>query len=69
MLNLTKLRDMSVEQLRKEETTLRTKIWKLRVDTQIGQNQDANKIKIARRDLARVMTIIREQEIKAGGKA
>ena len=68
-VNLGKLRDMSMEQLQKEEFGLREKVWKLRMQTKMGQNQDPHKVREARRDLARVLTIIREQELaQAGGK-
>ena len=68
-VKLAKLRDMSIEQLTKEENGLREKLWKLRVQTQTGQNQDPYKLRVARRELAQVLTIKRELELRqAGGK-
>ena len=68
-VNLAKLRNMTEQELRKEEGILREQIWKLRMQQKTGQLQDPFKVRGVRRDLARVMTVIRETEIaQAGGK-
>ena len=58
-----KLRDMDPAQLAKEEEALRAQLWKLRLNMTTGQLQDPQKVKIARRDLARVLTVKREREL------
>jgi len=65
-----KLRGKSDEELVREEQELRAEIWKLRLQLTTGQHQDPYKVRIARRNLARVMTIRRERELEAqrGGK-
>lgn len=66
-LNLTKMRGMSIEELRKEEASKREEIWRLRLQMTTGQLQDPQKVRTAKKDLARMLTIIREQELAADG--
>ena len=58
-----KLRDMDPVQLDKEEQDLRAQIWKLRLQLTTGQLQDPQKVRLARRGLARVLTVKREREL------
>jgi large subunit ribosomal protein L29 len=64
-LDTTKIRNMSPEDLAKEEDQLREQVWKLRLQMTTGQLQDPSKVRRARKDLARVLTIKREQELSA----
>ncbi len=64
-LKASKLRDMSPEELGKEERELRDAIWKLQLQRSTGQVQDPHKLKGVRRDLARVLTVLREKELRA----
>jgi large subunit ribosomal protein L29 len=61
---LAKLRDMTVEELDKEEWELREEIWKLRLQLTTGQLQDPQKVARTRHKLARVLTIKRERELE-----
>jgi len=63
--NISKLRNMSLEALQKEEHGLREEIWKLRIQLTTGQLQDPQKVRRVRQDLARVLTIQRENELQA----
>jgi large subunit ribosomal protein L29 len=67
---LTKMRGKSDEELLREEQELRAEIWKLRLQLTTGQHQDPYRVRMARKNLARVMTIRRERELgaRAGGK-
>jgi len=60
-LDLTKLRGMNPDDLNKEALELRDEIWKLRLQRSTGQLQDPEKIRRKRHDLARVLTVLREQ--------
>ncbi len=60
-----KLRTMSPEALQKEEHGLREEIWKLRIQLTTGQLQDPQKVRRARQNLARVLTIQQEIELQA----
>lgn len=64
-LDTTKLRNMSAEELAKEEQQLREAVWKLRLQLTTGQLQDPQKVSRARQDLARVLTVARERELSA----
>jgi large subunit ribosomal protein L29 len=65
-----KLRDSSLDELIKEEKELRDQMWKLQLQKSTGQVQDPHKMREVRRDLARVLTVRREQEIaSAKGRA
>jgi large subunit ribosomal protein L29 len=64
-----KLRNMSGEDLAREESQLREAVWKLRLQLATGQLQDPQKVRMARKDLARVLTIRRERELGAEDRA
>ena len=64
-----KLRGMSEAELAKEEDQLREAVWKLRLQLAAGALQDPQKVRLARKDLARVLTIRRERELQRGPAA
>ena len=64
-LDTAKIRNMSPEDLAKEEEQLREQVWRLRLQMTTGQLQDPQKVRRARKDLARVLSIMREQELNA----
>ncbi len=59
-VKISKLRELSPEELSKEELELREEIWKLRLQQATGQLQDGRKIQRTRHDLARVLTVRNE---------
>lgn len=67
-VNIAKLREMSVDELNREEKTLRQAVWKLRIQKSTGQLQDPNRVRQARHDLARVLTVKRERELAGAGE-
>ena len=62
---MAKLRDRSLEELKKEEAELREEIWKLRLQAATGQLQDPYRVRAKRRDLARVLTV--QQQLERAG--
>ncbi len=58
------LRKLSLEDLLKKEEELRREILNLRFKKQIEGLKDKMAIRKARRDLARVLTIIREKQME-----
>ena len=62
-LQASKLRNMSAHELDKEEREIRDAIWKLQLQRSTGQIQDPNKLRGLRKDLARVLTVRRAQEL------
>ena len=55
------LREKSVEELRTQEETLREQIFKLRFQQATGQAESPQKVRFVRKELARVLTVIRER--------
>jgi large subunit ribosomal protein L29 len=63
--DIAKLVGMTPAELGQEETDLREEVWKLRLQVTTGQLQDPNKVREVRRELARVLTVRRQNEIAA----
>jgi large subunit ribosomal protein L29 len=63
--DIAKLRNMTPEELDKEELELREEVWKLRLQRTTGQLQDPYTVRSARRNLARLLTVRREKELAA----
>ena len=59
------LRDKSVEDLREQEGQLREQIFKLRFQKATGQAENPQRIVLVKRELARVLTVIREKSAGA----
>jgi large subunit ribosomal protein L29 len=55
------LRDLSVEDLRTRERELDEEVFRLRIQKATSSLEQTSKVKAARRDLARVKTILREK--------
>ena len=63
-MKASKLRDLSKEDLVQEESDLREQIFKLRFQAATGQLESASRRRSVRRDIARILTILREKEVK-----
>jgi large subunit ribosomal protein L29 len=59
------LREMSLEELEDRYAGLSQELFNLRFQKVGGQLQDTSSIRKVRRDRARVMTVLREQVLKA----
>ena len=59
---LEDLRDLSVEELQEREGGLSQQLFALRLQRETGQLESPAKMRQARRDLARVMTVQREKQ-------
>ena len=57
----TQLRDLSVEDLRAKERELDEEVFRLRIQKATASLEQTSKVKAARRDLARVKTILRQK--------
>jgi large subunit ribosomal protein L29 len=66
-MKASKLRDMSKEDLALEEGELRQQLFKLRFQTATGQLENASKVKGVRRDIARILTVLKEMEQQKPG--
>jgi ribosomal protein L29 len=64
-LELSELRQMSAADLRIKEHEAREEIFKLRLKLRTNQLESRTNYYVARRELARIMTLIQEQSAKA----
>jgi large subunit ribosomal protein L29 len=55
------IRELSAEDLKAKESELREQLFKLRFQKAIGQLDNTDKLRDARRDIARVKTILVEK--------
>ena len=63
-MNAKEIREMSLAELNKELDNLKDKLYKLRFQLAINQLENPMSIVAVKKDIARVKTIIRENEIK-----
>lgn len=66
-MKAAELREQTVEELRDREKTLAEKLFALRLQRVTGQLESPAKVREARRDLARVLTVLREMELGEKG--
>ena len=59
-----KIREFSDEELRQKEEELTEQLFKLRFQTATGQMDNPQKLKLVRRDIARIKTVKRERQLK-----
>ena len=59
--NIQKIRELSGDELTAEVRSLREQLFKLRWQATAGQIENPNKIRTVRRDIARHLTVRREQ--------
>lgn len=62
MKKASELRTMTVEELRLEETDLRKELFNLRFQKVTGEIENPLRIKVVRKDIARVLTVINEKK-------
>jgi large subunit ribosomal protein L29 len=64
----SEIREMTDQELVKEERDLKSELFKLRFQLATNQLDDVTKLKKVKRDIAKVKTIIRERELKINVK-
>jgi large subunit ribosomal protein L29 len=67
-MKVTELRDMTIEELQAREAELSEEISRMRIQLALKRLDNPLKARVARRDLARIKTIMREK-IQAGAVA
>ncbi len=63
-MKASKMRDMSKDDLLLEESELRKQLLRLRFQAATGQLESAPKMRDIRRDIARILTVLKEMESK-----
>ncbi len=59
-----KMREWTVEEMKAKEREFSGQLFKLKFQLAGGQTETLNKIRELRKDLARVKTLLRQQELK-----
>jgi large subunit ribosomal protein L29 len=62
-VNVDELRQKPVEDLRREITAAEREIWKTKFQRGSEKAGDPNKVRLLRRDVARMLTVLREREL------
>ncbi len=60
-MKVQELRDLTANELRDRESELAERLFSLRIQKVTGQLEKPNKIREAKRDLARVLTVLSEK--------
>jgi large subunit ribosomal protein L29 len=60
-MKVQEVREMSVDDLRLQEKDLRDQIFRMRIQKAMGQTDTPTKVRDLRRDLARVLTVLRDK--------
>ena len=61
---LKEFRKMAVDQLKEREQELRTELFKLKTQSATEKVQDVSQFRKIKKDIARILTILHEQETK-----
>ena len=61
-MKVAEIRDLAVDDLRQREKDMDDQLFRLRIQKSMGQVEAAQKLKLLRRDLARIKTVLREKE-------
>jgi len=61
-MKVSEIRQYSEEELRNRENELVEQLFAFRLQKVTGQVESAAKVRLARRDLARVLTVLRERQ-------
>lgn len=63
-----KMREWSMDELRVKEREFSDQLFRLKFQLASGQSDVLQKIRVLRRDIARVKTVLRQNELQAGGE-
>ena len=63
----TNYKDLSIKELTAEETKLRSELFNLNFQNKVGQLQDTSRIRIVKKNIARVKTALNQKKL-AGAK-
>jgi len=67
-LKLEELKNMTDQELDHTGINLKDEIFKLRTEQQLGRIEKPHRMKLARRNIARILTILRERNLGQRGK-
>ena len=62
-MELTKIRNLSDEELKHQETTSSEQLFRIRFQVALGQNDGVKKLRQLRKEIAQIKTVAREREL------
>lgn len=68
-MDAAEMRDKTIEQLREELVTLKKEQFNLRFQGATGQLENTSRVRIVRREIARVITVLNEKARTAASAA
>ncbi|MGO9272875.1 MAG: 50S ribosomal protein L29 [Terriglobia bacterium] len=70
-MKVAKIREWSVDELKAKDREFAEQLFRLKFQFASGQSDILEKMRVLRRDIARVKTLLREEELKAetGGRS
>ena len=63
---IEKMKDLGTPELEARERELAEQVFRLRFQLNTGQAEAVTKLRLAKKDLARVKTLLRQRELEAG---
>ena len=60
-MKAAELRDLAVDELGAKERELTDQLFRMRIQKSMGQLESPDKVRVVRRDLARVKTVLRQK--------
>ncbi len=67
-MDVQELRQLADDRLFNELEDLKESLFNLRFQKSYGQLEDPNALRRAKRDVARILTVLRERQIATGGE-
>ncbi|MBS6314587.1 50S ribosomal protein L29 [Porcipelethomonas ammoniilytica] len=65
-MKASEIRDMSVEEMNEKLAGLKEELFALRFQLAVNQLDNTARLKAVKKDIARIKTVLRENEIKSG---
>ena len=65
-MELTKIRNLSDEELKHQEKTSSEQLFRIRFQVSLGQSDGVKKLRQLRKEIAQIKTVARERELGAG---
>jgi large subunit ribosomal protein L29 len=68
-MELTKIRNLSDDELRHQDKTSSEQLFRLRFQVSLGQNDGVKKLRQLRKEIAQIKTVARERELGIHGES
>ncbi len=65
-MKASEIKDMSVEEMNEKLSGLKEELFALRFQLAVNQLDNTSRLKAVKKDIARIKTVLRENEIKSG---